>query len=539
MWRLVETQPLTGSSSSRTRWIRMQDRTSPTTLALPICCWGGVSWGDSIHRTFPPGSSRYLDVTQGGLSVLTARVPLYASAFTISPGPQGPPGPPGPAGPAGPAGPPGVVQTVTAGDASIAVGGTAADRLVSIAPNGVTNAHVANGALSPAKISGNAATLGSNNNFTGNGSFGAGLAVGNVASFSIAAAPAGATESGSLVTITTTAPHSFNIGDLVTISGVAVSGYNGTFYVAVPGLSATSFTYTAPTAGLAASGGGTAVSGALLSVNGSPNQAASPLLSIINPANAMASLALATGGDTWSIGANYPPDQPTFRGLFFNFGTFGGAVTKMAITPGGNVGIGTTIPAKLLDVAGDGNFNGSLSAGSLSTTGGLSAGNGNFTGGVTASSFSGGITTTSLNCTGCVGDAQLGVNYAGSASHSGPAANSLALGGVAPNGYAPASGSPNYVSKSGDTMSGPLSVGANLTVSGTLSAGTLLGAGLSDMKEFTNDPNIPSAIYTWTAPAGVTHVMVDMWAGGGGGGTFGGYGAPYSRSIVTVVPGTA
>ncbi len=42
---------------------------------------------------FPSGSSRYLDVTQGGQSVLSARFPLTAVAFALSPGPQGPPGP--------------------------------------------------------------------------------------------------------------------------------------------------------------------------------------------------------------------------------------------------------------------------------------------------------------------------------------------------------------------------------------------------------------------------------------------------------------
>src|SRR5690349_6230431 len=33
---------------------------------------------------YPPGRSRYLDVTQSGASVLTGRIPLYASAFTVS-----------------------------------------------------------------------------------------------------------------------------------------------------------------------------------------------------------------------------------------------------------------------------------------------------------------------------------------------------------------------------------------------------------------------------------------------------------------------
>jgi hypothetical protein len=72
----------------------------------------------------------------------------------------------------------------------------------------------------------------------------------------IAASPTGATESGNTVTITTTAAHNLAVGNTVTISGVGVGGYNGTFTVAsVP--TATTFTYTNPTAGLAASGGGT------------------------------------------------------------------------------------------------------------------------------------------------------------------------------------------------------------------------------------------------------------------------------------------
>ncbi len=72
----------------------------------------------------------------------------------------------------------------------------------------------------------------------------------------IAAAPAGATESGNTATITTTAAHTLVAGESVTISGVAEAGYNGTFTVlAVP--TATTFTYTNPTAGLGASGGGT------------------------------------------------------------------------------------------------------------------------------------------------------------------------------------------------------------------------------------------------------------------------------------------
>src|SRR5215510_8161192 len=79
------------------------------------------------------------------------------------------------------------------------------------------------------------------------------------AAVTIAASPNGATENGFLVTITTTAAHGLSAGQSVTISGVGVAGYNGTFpVVSVP--STTQFTYIAGASGLASSGGGTAAS---------------------------------------------------------------------------------------------------------------------------------------------------------------------------------------------------------------------------------------------------------------------------------------
>jgi hypothetical protein len=61
-----------------------------------------------------------------------------------------------------------------------------------------------------------------------------------------------------------------------------------------------------------------------------------------------------------------------------------------------------------------------------------------------------------------------------------------------------------------------------------------VGAGFSGMQEFTNPIS-----YAWKAPDGITHVLVEMW-GGGSGGAFdsAGAGGSYSRSIITVVPGT-
>ncbi len=79
------------------------------------------------------------------------------------------------------------------------------------------------------------------------------------AAVTIAASPTGAAENGFLVTITTTSPHGLSAGQSATISGVAVTGYNGTFpIVAVP--SSTQFTYIAGASGLVASGGGTSAS---------------------------------------------------------------------------------------------------------------------------------------------------------------------------------------------------------------------------------------------------------------------------------------
>jgi hypothetical protein len=79
------------------------------------------------------------------------------------------------------------------------------------------------------------------------------------AAVAIAASPTGATQNGFLVTITTSAAHGLTVGQSTTISGVGVSGYNGTFAV-VGALSSTQFTFVAGVSGLAASGGGTSAS---------------------------------------------------------------------------------------------------------------------------------------------------------------------------------------------------------------------------------------------------------------------------------------
>jgi len=66
----------------------------------------------------------------------------------------------------------------------------------------------------------------------------------------------GATEAANVVTITTVAAHGLAAGDSVQVRGVGVNGYNGTWTVVAAPTPAT-FTFNNPTAGLAASGGGT------------------------------------------------------------------------------------------------------------------------------------------------------------------------------------------------------------------------------------------------------------------------------------------
>ena len=83
------------------------------------------------------------------------------------------------------------------------------------------------------------------------------------------------------------------------------------------------------------------------------------------------------------------------------------------------------------------------------------SGNVNASGSVTAASFAGsGSGLTSLNPTN-IAAGTAGISITGNA------ANAATLGGIAPSGYAPASGSASYVAKAGDTMTRALNVPAN------------------------------------------------------------------------------
>jgi hypothetical protein len=62
---------------------------------------------------------------------------------------------------------PGTVTGVSAGDGSIAIGGSGSEPTVSVAADGITDANIADGVLSPSKIAGIAAILDGNNFFQG------------------------------------------------------------------------------------------------------------------------------------------------------------------------------------------------------------------------------------------------------------------------------------------------------------------------------------------------------------------------------------
>jgi hypothetical protein len=70
------------------------------------------------------------------------------------------------------------------------------------------------------------------------------------------AGTAGASESSTTATFTTVAAHGFTVGQVVTIAGVGVTGYNGTWQIV--STTATTFTVTLTKTGLANSGGGSA-----------------------------------------------------------------------------------------------------------------------------------------------------------------------------------------------------------------------------------------------------------------------------------------
>lgn len=136
--------------------------------------------------------------------------------------------------------------------------------------------------------------------------------------------------------------------------------------------------------------------------------------------------------------------------------------------------------------------------------GNTSTGNQTITGSVNATSFSGdgsaltNVTATGLFCAGCVGNTQLGVNYAGSASQGGPATSALAavqssnaldLGGVAAGNYARLD--------TGNNFTGNQAINGNVAITGTASTTRSItigdgGTPITGHLSSTFDPTFPA-----------------------------------------------
>jgi trimeric autotransporter adhesin len=127
------------------------------------------------------------------------------------------------------------------------------------------------------------------------------------------------------------------------------------------------------------------------------------------------------------------------------------------------VGIGTATPAYTLDVVGTGNFSGAVTANSFT-------GDGSGLTNVAASTSATATTASGLSCTGCVGNTQLGVNYAASSSKGGDATNALALGGVAASDYA---------TLGANSFTGDQTVTGNISASGTYNSSLVLTPSVS------------------------------------------------------------
>jgi hypothetical protein len=135
------------------------------------------------------------------------------------------------------------------------------------------------------------------------------------------------------------------------------------------------------------------------------------------------------------------------NGAALRFLTNNGSLNEwMRINSGGSVGIGTTTPAAKLDVVGDINSSGTVTAGFLSGDG---------------SQLTNLPIATGLSCGGCIGNSQLGVNYAASNAQSGDALNAMALGGM------PAAAFPMTTSSNTFTQTQNVSTGAGTALTAT------------------------------------------------------------------------
>jgi hypothetical protein len=310
---------------------------------------GGLS-----PNNYLPGQSRYLDViyVATGTSVLTARIPLYASAFSISPGPQGPAGPQGPVGPQGPAGPASAITGVTAGTNLIGGGTTGNVTLnLNVAATDARYAQLgaSNTFAASQNVNGNffsSGSIGSGNSLTVSQSCQAARCISWASAF-FADSLGNTTNSGN----TTTFGNTQTYGLLRSENGGLSLGGTAALSVDAPGKPGGRFTVL-PNGNV---GIGTTTPGYTLDVAGSAHVGGNSLR--------------VEGGI--SAGGQYAVAVDGLEGLVSQFQTPtevpGG---RFMILPNGNVGIGNPSPQNRLDVRGNVGASGTLITGSDITSNG-------------------------------------------------------------------------------------------------------------------------------------------------------------------------
>jgi hypothetical protein len=150
---------------------------------------------------------------------------------------------------------------------------------------------------------------------------------GNNLSINLTNGTAGATESGDIVTITTSIPNTIQKGDMVTVSGVALAGYNPPGPVKVLSVSGNSFTFkNTQASNLAPSGGGQVepASGPGWGILAAPNiyngSCTNGTYTLSNGTNTYTISNPGTGlaGALWVFGQKVPANTPSDQGLLYD-----------------------------------------------------------------------------------------------------------------------------------------------------------------------------------------------------------------------------
>lgn len=305
-------------------------------------------------NNYLPGQSRYLDVIYLTSSSLAARIPLYASAFSVSPGQQGPAGPQGPAGQQGPAGPASAITGVTAGTDLIG-GGTTGNVTLGLNTAATDARYAQLGATNTFAASQNV-----NGNFYSSGTISAGNSlsimhsclmarcVGSISAF-FADSSGNTSNSGDTTTSgnTTTLGNTQTFGTLRSENGGLSLGGYAPLSVDAPGIPGGRFTVLSN--GNVGIGTATPASGFALDVNGNAHIGGN-------------NLRVEGGISEGAQGAVSVDALEVNPGSVFQSPTTLVPGGRFMILPNGNVGVGNPSPQNRLDVAGNVSASGTIGA---------------------------------------------------------------------------------------------------------------------------------------------------------------------------------